>query len=143
MILSWEPNYANHDINEFSFALGIYIAYYFTFENDNGYSPYKDTDEENSISLLNLTRHSDTPRFSYYNAKEQKMYVHYSFQRKLWANRNQELMEKLDEKFVKAKKSELLNRIGTIPKTKYDHPLSFILEEKVVNSILAKAGITI
>ena len=137
MILSWEPNYADHDINEFSFALGIYSKKYFTFRN----SPYQDTDEENSISLLNLTQYSETPRFSYYNAEEQKMYVYYSFQRKLWDNRNKELMIQLDDKFVKAKKLELLN-IGPLPTTKHI-PLSFVLEENVVNSILAEDGITI
>jgi len=142
MILNWEPDYADQDISQFSFALGIYSAKHFTYIKKFGKSPYQHTDEENNISLLNLSKYSNMPRFSQYKNAEQIMYVYYSFKSKLWPNRNRNLMIELDNKFVEAKKSDLLIKLGSVPVTPYI-PLSFVLEENVVNSILKTKGISV
>ena len=58
-ILDWEPDYKHFKTNQFSYALGIYMDMYFSYETRHTNTiVYQGTDNEQIISILKLNSSS-------------------------------------------------------------------------------------
>ncbi len=142
MIYEWEPDYNKFKINDFHYALGIYTEKYFTHRTFIANNPvYQGSENEQIISLLRLEPYNKTNSFVH-ELNDGSLQVYYSFVKKLWDKTDRLLMSNIDTKFINEKRNELLKNIGRVPATEFI-PLSFSLDEEIVNNVLTDKGVKI
>ena len=134
-IYKWEPNYNDFKLEDFSYALGIYMAFYYKYGWD------KKTKDERIISFLKLEPSFSSNSFVSDDNNGYTIKVHYSFVRKLWSKADKQKMHLIDNAFISAKKYDLINNFGKVPATGLYDPLSFSLDEDEVKKILSNHNI--
>jgi len=140
MIYEWEHEYKNFEIDDFDLALGIYTTKYFTHRTFIANNPvFQGSENEQIISLLKLEPYNNTNSIVH-ELDDGSIQVRYSFVRKLWDNPNKSLMFSIDDTLITEKRKELINKFGRVPKTQFI-PLSFSLDEEIVNSVLSDKDI--
>jgi len=155
-ILCWEPDYLGFKIEQFGYALGIYVKKYFTYKTRTNNIVFWNTENEQNISLLKLIPYKNSSRFFNYSKSNKEVKVYYKYMGKLFKKPDKNLMNKIDESFIEEKKNELQSVHGGIPMTSWMessllssyskeviYPLSFSLDEKVVEKVLGKFNIDI
>lgn len=153
-ILCWEPDFLDFNIKQFRYALGVYMGKYFSYVTSTNNVVFQNTENEQIISLLKLIPYVDTSSFINYLKDKKDVEVYYEYIGKLWKEPDRELMSKIDQSLIREKIKELKNNHGAIPmpssielslrsssSEEVYYPLSFSLDELVVESVLGRFDI--
>ena len=136
-ILLWEPNFKNLQINDIDNVIGIYTFKYFKGYKERGSGTNKivntASNEEKIISKLIITNPLNQSTFPIF--KDDKIFILIQRESKLWNNPNEELMFKIDDLLVNAKRAELKEKHNPHANMKFP-ALAFTLDSNTVNEIL-------
>lgn len=139
MILVWQEDYFKLKVSDINYALGIYAPEYFR-QSKYGNIPYSGNANEEIISIINPTSNDETGSFQRITGLEKEephTTLSYKVIGKLWEEPNKEKMHRIDNDLINAKINELIEN-GYSPQTDFKYPLSFVLDENIVSTILSK-----
>ena len=143
MILSWEPDIFDQNIQDFDHVLGIYTQNYFT-KTRYGRLPFMMTPDETSISLMALKQNINNDNFAILH--EDKLKIQYEFKAKLWKGDIKDLkmaniskMLSIDNAFINSK----ITSFQQTPQVTWRWPLAYTLYTEKVEDILGQYNITL
>ena len=131
IIKTWEPNYADRNLSDVAYAIGIYGEQYYQPSYSTGITAYSNRPEEEHPSILILNPITEgSSHYATDNGK--KINVQFSFVKKL-CQINRQKMHQIDKQLIK-KKLEELKQNPTF--TKFPS-LSFTLDEYDVKKVFS------